>query len=172
MKKYFVLLISISLWNCENPLTDRVDALESEQEAQQITIDSLMAEITTHQTEVDSVLEFLASSALDAGFEETEVYSGSINTSWTYLDLSSIVGNKTSLVLIKFNGYGSIGFRPGDSTDEWVSGGSSSENGVSVINSNDKNSLGLISTDNNGYIQFKAYETISQASLSLIFYLN
>ena len=50
-----------------------------------------------------TTLTALANSALNAGFVETQVYSGSIPTSWTDLDLSSVVGNSTSLVLLKIN---------------------------------------------------------------------
>ena len=85
----------------------------------QVYVDSLITvQNTNNATQLalieaqQTTLTALANSALSAGFVETEVFSASIPSSWTDVDLSSVVGSKTSLVILKY---------------EFISAGSSSQ---------------------------------------------
>jgi hypothetical protein len=167
-------------------------------------IDSLMAVILNQQTVMDSLdasqqayidslyntqqatLEALANSSLNAGFVETEVYSGSIPNSWTDLDLSSVVGQNTSLVMLKLfsneatNGARLI-FRTNGTdyeTGQYADGSFGFSGGYNSINwtyLSDTHSSGylFILTDNNGIIEYQAWENaFPNASISVVFYLN
>ena len=101
---------------------------------------------------------------------ETQVYIGEIPTSWTDLDLSSVVGSKTSLVLIKYNGTKNITFRPDGSTEEWVQGNTGLSSSTAVIGYGSP-ALGLILTASNGIVEWEAYQS-GTGTLSVVFYLN
>ncbi|SVD94450.1 uncharacterized protein METZ01_LOCUS447304, partial [marine metagenome] len=88
----------------------------------QVYVDSLITvQNTNNATQLalieaqQTTLTALANSALSAGFVETQVYSESFtinnthNIIWKDVDLSSVVGNKTSAVLIKINQQSSNG---------------------------------------------------------------
>lgn len=107
-------------------------------------------------------------------FNETEIFSGSLPTTWTDLDLSSIVGSKTSLVLIKFNGHGYLALRPDGSTEEWVDGHSSSGKSISIIaaTSSQPNAIGLVLTGSNGIVEMKSFNSGYSGTISVLFYLN
>ena len=157
----------------------------------QVYTDSLIAVQntlnTTQQAYIDSLhnaqqttLTALANSALNAGFVETEVYSGvPPTTTWTDLDLSDVVGTKRSLVLVKYTGTVTITIRPNGETQNWVDGWSSNVNSTSMISTDGDGNLGygLILTGNDGIIEWKSTSdwcstTTCTATLSVVFYLN
>jgi len=127
-----------------------------------------------------TTLTALANSALNAGFVETEVYSGvPPTTTWTDLDLSDVVGTKRSLVLVKYTGTVTITIRPNGETQNWVDGWSSNVNSTSMISTDGDGNLGygLILTGNDGIIEWKSTSdwcstTTCTATLSVVFYLN
>ena len=127
-----------------------------------------------------TTLTALANSALNAGFVETEVYSGvPPTTTWTDLDLSDVVGTKRSLVLVKYTGTVTITIRPNGETQNWVDGWASNVNSTSMISTDGDGNLGygLILTGNDGIIEWKSTSdwcstTTCTATLSVVFYLN
>ena len=149
----------------------------------QIYIDSLN---TVQNAYIDSLhnaqqttLEALANSALSAGFVETEVFSGTIPSSWTDVDLSSAVGQFQSLVILKYhinenNVAAYISIRPNGSNDEY--GGTASKyNSLNYIflTNDHENSLTLVNTDSAGKIEHKDIMGNSyNIQVSVVFYLN
>jgi len=157
----------------------------------QVYTDSLN---TVQNTYIDSLhnaqqttLEALANSALSAGFVETEVFSGTIPSSWTDVDLSSVVGQKQSLVILEYeyiSGGGiyhrsRIKVRPNGSSNEngdfdiWSIGGIYVSDG-GEFGDESHNSLTLIQTDTAGIIEHKEILESNAANVtaSVVFYLN
>jgi hypothetical protein len=155
----------------------------------QTYIDSLN---TVQNTYIDSLhnaqqttLTALANSALSAGFVETEVFSASIPSSWTDVDLSSVIGQKQSLVLMRYeyvsgtSPYCILNIRPNGSTDEYGISGNSGYSSVNYLridppsNTGDETALGLIFTDENGIIEHKEVSgQNANVKASVLFYLN
>jgi len=159
-------------------------------------MDSLMAVILNQQTVMDSLdasqqayidslynaqqatLEALANSTVTVGFTETQVYSGATTTSWTDLDLSSVVGNNISLVLVKIDrisGQGRFLCRT-NGTDyetgtDGFSGAYTSTN-WSYIADNHPTGYLFIMTDNSGGIEYRNWQDTGSATISTVFYLN
>ena len=137
----------------------------------------------TQQALIDAqqtTLTALANSALKAGFVETEVFSGSIPSSWTDVDLSSVIGQKESLVILKYkyisgtNSYTYINVRPNGSNNEY-GGNSSAYNSLNYIHidNNGAISLALIQTDTAGIIEHKEIVgSNANVTASVVFYLN
>ena len=125
-----------------------------------------------------TTLTALANSALSAGFVETQVYSGSITTSWTDLDLSSVIGANQSLVLMKIDyisDNGRILCRTnGTNYDTGTSGFSSAYNSINWIYVDSGHPTGylFIITDNAGVIEYKVWEGTANVAISTVFYLN
>jgi len=141
------------------------------------TYDTTVVYDTTYISVDSSVYADTSSFARNSpsfSFNETEIFSGSLPTTWTDLDLSSIVGSKTSLVLIKFNGNGWPAFRPDGSAEEWVDGNSSSEQSISIIKatSSEPNAMGLVLTGSNGIVEMKCSVSGFSGTISVLFYLN
>ena len=166
----------------ENALNDSLlqvytDSLNTVQNTnQQAYIDSL------HNAQ-QTTLESLANSALSAGFVETEVFNGTlIEDSWTDLDLSSIVGQKTTLLLLKVSLTcsecgGLIWFKKNGDSDNFYdfSIGELSSSGTESIELSSswerQTSYALILTDSNGIIEYGAGESFD-VKMSVAFYLN
>ena len=192
MKK-LLFIFPLLYYSCTDDIVADIDALQTENAEQDAQIDSLISESsiadsllqvytdslnTVQNAYIDSLhnaqqttLTELANSALSAGFVETQVYSGSIPASWTDLDLSSAVGSKTSLVLIKYNGDRKITLRPNGVTEDWAAGYTSSHVSVSLIGAGYPQ-LGLITTDSSGIIEWYSISTPGTGTLSVLFYLN
>tara|TARA_B100001250_G_scaffold404233_1_gene419877 strand:- start:560 stop:1273 length:714 start_codon:yes stop_codon:yes gene_type:complete len=143
---------------------------------QQAYIDSL------HNAQ-QTTLTTLANSALSAGFVETEVFSGTlVEDSWTDLDLSSIVGLKKTLLLLKVSLTcsecgGLIWFKKNGDSDKFYdfSVGQISSSGTESIELYSawerQTSYALILTDSNGIIEYGAGESFD-VKMSVVFYLN
>ena len=154
-----------------------IDSLNTDQQAY---IDSLY-------NEQQIMLENLASTALNAGFVETEVYNGNMPGSWTDLDLSTVAGNTITLALIKLTNLEPLRnasgvFRPNGSMEEWGDGSTNTNGGstgtsITLITAlpTAPISLGLIITGPNGIVEWRKPYTQDNpvsASLSVLFYLN
>ena len=195
------------MFGCDNPLEqkvtdleDRVAELEAEQELLEAEQELLVSSILDLQTYIDSLntdqqayidslhneqqimLENLALSALNAGFIETDVYSGSGPTdTWTDLDLSSVVTNTTTLALIKLtvtSGHNVfVGFRPDGSSEDWGYNPNNLTDSVTMIRvgTDSTTGLALVTTDSNGIVEWARYEPNNVSAnivLSTLFYLN
>ena len=146
---------------------------------------------TVQNTYIDSLhnaqqitLTTLANSALSAGFVETQVYSGLIPTSWTDLDLSDVIGQFKSLVILKYkmseDGSSSISTRPNGSDFKYYNvNGSINQVSIHLEGESvtDSQGLVLIKTDSLGIIEHIQHYDDSGASsatvlVSVVFYLN
>jgi len=156
----------------------------------QVYTDSLN---TVQNTYIDSLhnaqqttLEALANSALNAGFVETEVYSGSISglggtnndiQGWYDLDLSSYIGSTNSIVLIRITNE--------SSTSSFSNGGINiglRKNGATNPNTEVLNNLNVgydkyyfVNTDSLGIIEwaFSIWGSYTNTiKFSSVFYLN
>ena len=179
MQSYIDSLISESSLN-DSLLQVYTDSLNTVQNTlntdQQSYIDSL------HNAQ-QATLTTLANSALIAGFVETEVFSGTlVEDSWTDLDLSSIVGFKTTLLLLKVSLTcsecgGLIWFKKNGDSDKFYdfSVGQISSSGTESIELYSawerQTSYALILTDSNGIIEYGAGESFD-VKMSVAFYLN
>ena len=153
----------------------------------QVYTDSLIVVQNTNNATQQALIEAqqatltaLANSALSAGFVETEVFSGTIPSSWTDVDLSSAVGQFQSLVILKYEiidiGSSNIYLRPNGSDFEY--------NEYDGINSlhifldeefDNREGLVLITTDSLGIIEHKQWTGNSNNPtllVSVVFYLN
>ena len=146
------------------------------------TIDSLNQVIANTQDQINAMqaqIEVLANSALNAGFVETEVFSETtVEDAWTDLDLSSAVGQKTSLVLLRFvttNAPGTyMWIRPNGDSNEYHSPGEGTYGGSNIVfySGNGQNSvLAMVTTDSNGIIEYQMTSEIT-LTVSVLFYLN
>jgi len=152
-----------------------------------VYVDSLITVQNTNNATQQALLDAqqatltaLANSSLSAGFVETEVFSGTlVEDAWTDLDLSSAVGQKTSLVLIKFKAtcsscFASIYLRSNGDTDDVHMAGQGSSSGVAPVTlSSNLNLSGfaLSYTDAQGIIEYDSSNAIS-VNISVVFYLN
>ena len=147
-------------------------------DSQQAYIDSLN---TAQQAYIDSLyneqqimLENLASTALNAGFVETEVYSGAVPMSWTDLDISSVIGQEESLVLLKHthissSSAGIMTVRTNGSDD----GFSEQSLGNCYLSINSTTGFTFILSDNNGLIEHRiSQDNNLNVTTSVVFYLN
>jgi len=154
---------------------------------QQAYIDSL------HNAQ-QTTLEALANSALNAGFTPTQVYSGTVTcdylwgsnamceNSWQDLDLSAIVGSKSTLVILAvnatFSNLYSINhfWRTNDGTDEDNINNFSYDIAQATIQNSYNISYILTLTDSEGIVEWKtSYNTDSAPivlTVSVAFYLN
>jgi len=128
-----------------------------------------------------TTLEALANSALSAGFVETIVFNdtiiatGSDGRVWQDLDLSSFIGAKSSVVLIRVHrgvsdGYINIEMRPN---------GYSAQGGMEANFEfySDASKYYFINTDSDGIIEWSYYQGNSNTyshpfTFTLVFYLN
>ena len=152
----------------------------------QVYTDSLN---TVQNTYIDSLhnaqqttLTALANSALSAGFVETEVFSGAVPSSWTDVDLSSVIGTNSSLAILKYkyisgtSSYSYIELRTNGSSDEFGTD-SAAFNSLSHIRLSSEGgeeiSLVLVVTDSAGIIEHKeSVGTNANVTASVVFYLN
>ena len=158
----------------------------------QVYTDSLN---TVQNTYIDSLhnaqqttLTALANSALSAGFVETEVFNGTlVEDVWTDLDLSSAVGQKNSLVLIKVGLTASIPsnpaaifFRTNGDTNSYhtPTEGYWSPSGISAVRVGDYGSgtgqnteMAMAFTDSEGLIEYEATYPVP-VYITVVFYLN
>jgi hypothetical protein len=103
-------------------------------------------------------------------YSNTEVYSGNAPTTWTDLDLSSVVGSQRALVLLFIDSSSSnaLGFRPNGDTDDWyttenVSGG--------MTGSGAGRNHVLVLTDTSGIVEWKM-GSATATTVDLIGYTN
>ena len=120
----------------------------------------------------------------NTGFTPTQVYSGDITTTWTDLDLSSVVGQNSSLVILEIDNWtcsacssDRIYFRTnGDDFEPWT--GDPGTTGVNSINmasfyTTQTNAMILITSDSNGIVEHRTFsEWTNNATISVVFYLN
>ena len=110
------------------------------------------------------------------GFPNAQVFSGASPTNWTDLDLSSIVGQTQSIVMIKakfINNARPVGFRPNGDDESWVLGSITNNKSVSLISAaSDETATGIITTDESGIVEWKTHEEWGSVVLSVVSYLN
>jgi len=162
--------------------------------AGKVYVDSLITVQNTNNATQQALLDAqqatltaLANSSLSAGFVETEVFSAASLPSyptWLDIDLSSVVGQKQSLVLIKASmdsGSGGLLIRPNGSTSDYhdtdySDKGGSGVNYVYLSDYQNTSKYLFIYTDNNGLIEArKAYSHNNNNPiyrLSVVFYLS
>ncbi len=203
MRRFLIFILPLLYYSCTDDIVADIDALQTENAEQDAQIDSLMTALNDQQAYIDSLnnaqniandllqlyadslhnaqqttLTALANSALNAGFVETQVYSGNITTSWTDLDLSSVIGANQSLVLMKIDyisDNGRILCRTnGTNYDTGTSGFSSAYNSINWIYVDSGHPTGylFIITDNAGVIEYKVWEGTANVAISTVFYLN
>ena len=207
MKK-LIFILPLLYYSCTDDIVADIDALQTENAEQDAQIDSLISESsiadsllqvytdslnTVQNAYIDSLhnaqqttLEALANSALNAGFVETEVYSGSISglggtnndiQGWYDLDLSSYIGRTNSIVLIRITNE--------SSTSSFSNGGINiglRKNGATNPNTEVLNNLNVgydkyyfVNTDSLGIIEwaFSIWGTYTNnIKFSSVFYLN
>jgi len=196
------IVADIDALQTENAEQDaQIDSLMTALNEQQAYIDSLIGESsindsllqvytdslnTVQNAYIDSLhnaqqttLIALANSALSAGFVETEVFSGAIPTSWTDVDLSSVVGQFQSLVILRYRiidfGDSYIYLRPNGSDFEYSEYDGINSLHISLDNEFDRREgLALITTDSLGIIEHIQLDSPNNPTLlgSVVFYLN
>jgi hypothetical protein len=132
-----------------------------------------------HSTHADTAqYVFQAQSAVTAGFVETEVYSGTIvgtdsHSSWENLDFSTVIGTKSSLVIIRVDNTGDsplgINFRTEGSNSNISTDINLNrlDGGISQYYTAITNSSGVVEWRN--YMYAGMSTTIS---ISVVYYLN
>ena len=133
-------------------------------------IDSLFA---LQQSMIAELLE----SGINALFTDTEVFSGAMPSSWTDLDLSSVVGQKQSLVMLRYkynfsdSTYSYVAVRTNDSNFD--SGSNTSINSILLNSTDNPSSFMLLQTDSGGIIEQRETSTNNaNVTASVVFYLN
>ena len=133
-------------------------------------IDSLFA---LQQSMITELLE----SGINALFTDTEVFSGAMPSSWTDLDLSSVVGQKQSLVILRYkynfsdSTYSYVAVRTNDSNFD--SGSNTSINSILLNSKDNPSSFMLLQTDSGGMIEQREISTNNtNVTASVVFYLN
>ena len=133
-------------------------------------IDSLFA---LQQSMITELLE----SGINALFMDTEVFSGAMPSSWTDLDLSSVVGQKQSLVMLRYkynfsdSTYSYVAVRTNDSNFD--SGSNTSINSILLNSKDNPSSFMLLQTDSGGMIEQREISTNNaNVTASVVFYLN
>ena len=133
-------------------------------------IDSLFA---LQQSMIAELLE----SGINALFTDTEVFSGAMPSSWTDLDLSSVVGQKQSLVMLRYkynfsdSTYSYVSVRTNDSNFD--SGSNTSINSILLNSTDNPSSFMLLQTDSGGMIEQRETSTNNaNVTASVVFYLN
>ena len=133
-------------------------------------IDSLFA---LQQSMITELLE----SGINALFTDTEVFSGAMPSSWTDLDLSSVVGQKQSLVILRYkynfsdSTYSYVAVRTNDSNFD--SGSNTSINSILLNSKDNPSSFMLLQTDSGGMIEQRESSTNNaNVTASVVFYLN
>ena len=133
-------------------------------------IDSLFA---LQQSMIAELLE----SGIIALFTDTEVFSGAMPSSWTDLDLSSVVGKKQSLVMLRYkynfsdSTYSYVAVRTNDSNFD--SGSNTSINSILLNSTDNPSSFMLLQTDSGGMIEQRETSTNNaNVTASVVFYLN
>jgi len=133
-------------------------------------IDSLFA---LQQSMIAELLE----SGINALFTDTEVFSGAMPSSWTDLDLSSVVGQKQSLVMLRYkynfsdSTYSYVYVRTNDSNFD--SGSNTSINSILLNSTDNPSSFMLLQTDSGGMIEQRETSTNNaNVTASVVFYLN
>ena len=133
-------------------------------------IDSLFA---LQQSMIAELLE----SGIIALFTDTEVFSGAMPSSWTDLDLSSVVGQKQSLVMLRYkynfsdSTYSYVAVRTNDSNFD--SGSNTSINSILLNSTDNPSSFMLLQTDSGGMIEQRETSTNNaNVTASVVFYLN
>ena len=133
-------------------------------------IDSLFA---LQQSMIAELLE----SGINALFTDTEVFSGAMPSSWTDLDLSSVVGQKQSLVMLRYkynfsdSTYSYVAVRTNDSNFD--SGSNTSINSILLNSTDNPSSFMLLQTDSGGMIEQRETSTNNaNVTASVVFYLN
>ena len=184
--KYFLTFLTLSLLFSQELEVE--GDLKVTGTVESATIDSILGVIANmqaaHQADIDSLqaqIDELANSAVNMGFVETEVFNGTtVKDVWTDIDLSSAVGQKTSLVLLKCVGNPSdnngvfMWFRANGDTDEFHTAGANVLNGAHMLfySSVGQNTvLGMYYTDSNGIIEYQATNQMPLV-VSVVFYLN
>ena len=107
---------------------------------------------------------------------ETQVYTGALVDSWTDLDLSSVVGSNSALVILKVKTTGSAGnadliaFRQNGDTDEAYD--SAIENCANAVKA-DALFFGLVivHTDTSGVVEWTSGETDSTCTIDVVAYI-
>lgn len=107
---------------------------------------------------------------------ETEVFDGTSPTSWTDLDLSSVVGANVALVMLKVlsTGEGEVkAFRKNGDTDESYSGGGSDyvSWGVSTVDTKTIYTNVIVVTDAAGKIEWRT-QTAETLTLDVIAFIK
>ena len=201
MKK-LIFILPLLYYSCTDDIVADIDALQTENAEQDAQIDSLLTVITIQQEYIDSMnnvqnayidslynaqqttLTALANSALNAGgFVETQVYIGNISTNWTDLDLSSVIGENQSLVLMKIDYISDTSFwtdgrilcrTNGTNYNTGISGFHGIYNSINwaYVNNNHPTGYLFIITDNAGVIEYKVWEGTANVAFSTVFYLN
>ena len=133
-------------------------------------IDSLFA---LQQSMIAELLE----SGINALFTDTEVFNGAMPSSWTDLDLSSVVSQKQSLVMLRYkynfsdSTYSYVAVRTNDSNFD--SGSSTSINSILLNSTDNPSSFMLLQTDSGGMIEQRETSTNNaNVTASIVFYLN
>ena len=133
-------------------------------------IDSLFA---LQQSMITELLE----SGINALFTDTEVFSGAMPSFWTDLDLSSVVGQKQSLVILRYkynfsdSTYSYVAVRTNDSNFD--SGSNTSINSILLNSKDNPSSFMLLQTDSGGMIEQREISTNNtNVTASVVFYLN
>ena len=133
-------------------------------------IDSLFA---LQQSMIAELLE----SGINALFTDTEVFNGAMPSSWTDLDLSSVVSQKQSLVMLRYkynfsdSTYSYVAVRTNDSNFD--SGSNTSINSILLNSTDNPFSFMLLQTDSGGMIEQRETSTNNaNVTASIVFYLN
>ena len=133
-------------------------------------IDSLFA---LQQSMIVELLE----SGINALFTDTEVFRGAMPSSWTDLDLSSVVGQKQSLVMLRYkynfsdSTYSNVAVRTNNSNFD--SGSNTSINSILLNSTDNPSSFMLLQTDSGGMIeQRETSANNANVTASVVFYLN
>ena len=133
-------------------------------------IDSLFA---LQQSMIAELLE----SGINALFTDTEVFNGAMPSSWTDLDLSSVVSQKQSLVMLRYkynfsdSTYSYVAVRTNDSNFD--SGSNTSINSILLNSTDNPSSFMLLQTDSGGMIEQRETSTNNaNVTASIVFYLN
>ena len=197
------IIADIDALQTENAEQDaQIDSLMTALNEQQAYIDSLIGESSINDSliqEYTDSLNTVQNAYIDSlhnaqqtllgqivstntGFTPTQVYSGSITTTWTDLDLSSVVGNKASLVILEIVNWtcsacsgDRMYFRTnGDDFEPWTGGGATSMNSINQASfgTTQPNAMILITSDSNGIVELRAMRNTQNATISVVFYLN
>ena len=107
---------------------------------------------------------------------ETEVFSGTIPTAWTDLDLSGTVGSQATLVMLKVYqpiGIVALAVRKNGDTDEFYTSNTGDARGVALTKVYSLvHAVLIVSTDNAGKIEWRGSSTTTNTTIDIIAYIK